>query len=63
MYSLFPPSPPPLPHAVFVHNHASPDDFQPYSLKQMHSHLAHTFVNSPLKIASELPHPPRHLQA
>ena len=39
---------------VFVHNHASPDDFQPYSLKQAHTQLAQAFNNSPLRIAGQL---------
>lgn len=39
------------PHIVFVHNHATPDDFQPYSMKQAHTQLAQSFATSPLKIA------------
>ena len=31
------------PSSVFVINHASPDDFQPLSLREMHSELASNF--------------------
>ena len=31
------------PSSVFVINHASPDDFQPLSLREMHSELAANF--------------------
>ena len=40
------------PHIVFVHNHATPDDFQPYSLKQVHNSLAQRCSNAPFKISS-----------
>ena len=36
---------------VFVLNHASPDDFQPLSLREMHSELAANFEGAKVNIA------------
>jgi hypothetical protein len=36
---------------VFVLNHATPDDFQPAALKELHSLLAENFIDSQLSVA------------
>ena len=36
---------------VFVLNHASPDDFQPLSLREMHNELAANFEGAKVNIA------------
>ena len=38
---------------VFVHNFATPDDFQPHSIKQAHSVISCAFYGSKLTIDSE----------
>ena len=38
--------------AVFVLNHASPDDFQPFTLRDLHALIAKSFVSSKLQVAS-----------
>lgn len=38
---------------VFVLNHASPDDFQPLSLREMHTELAANFQGAKVNIAGE----------
>ena len=41
----------PLLSLVFVLNHASPDDFQPLSLREMHNELAANFEGAKVNIA------------
>ena len=38
--------------SVFVLNHASPDDFQPSSLRELHQSIAKEFESSKLQVAS-----------
>ena len=38
---------------VFVLNHASPDDFQPLSLREMHTELAANFQGAKVNIAGK----------
>ena len=38
--------------AVFVLNHASPDDFQPFTLRDLHTLIAKSFLSSKLQVAS-----------
>ena len=37
---------------MFVLNHASPDDFQPFTLRDLHALIAKSFVSSKLQVAS-----------
>lgn len=43
----------PSSHPVFVLNHASPDDFQPLSLREMHTELAANFQGAKVNIAGK----------
>lgn len=38
---------------VFVLNHATPDDFQPYALKDLHGYIAENFLSSRLLVAGK----------
>lgn len=41
-----------FPQIVFVLNHASPDDFQPFTLRDLHTLIAKSFLSSKLQVAS-----------